>query len=116
VALKWIKNAFALDNPAGASFTPREEALLDKLARKIHRHGLEIPAVVFLESVQPLNFVASQVMVFFQPLVGAFFTSGEYELFASLLERRGTIEKLLQKIENYHQSQSPSRKNNSDGA
>ena len=114
--MSWLKNAFALDKESSRPLTEQEEAVLDKLARKVHQHGLAVPAILFLESVKPLNFVAGQVMVFFQPMVGAFFSTREYDLFTSLLERRFTLEKLLEKIEALENKFPSPPENASDGS
>jgi hypothetical protein len=108
----WLKNAFDLNKEKPRPFTPAEQAIIDKLARKVHRHGMAIPAILFLESVKPLNFVASQVMVFFQPFVNAILDTKEYELFAGMLEERSTIERLLHKIESVEKQTPPN--NNQD--
>ncbi|MHC4644558.1 MAG: hypothetical protein ACYTBJ_03580 [Planctomycetota bacterium] len=95
----WVKNAFAIEQKKTNELTDRERAVLEKLAGRINRHGMTLPAVVFLESVKPLGFVAGQAMVFFRPFVSAFFDTAEYDLLASMLEDRNTIEILLNRIE-----------------
>jgi hypothetical protein len=79
--------------------TPEEGELLDRIAARIVRHGLETPAIFFLESVRPLNFVASQAMVFFGPLATAILPPADYQRLAKILERRESIEALLVRIE-----------------
>lgn len=74
-------------------------ALLDRIAARIVRHGLATPAIFFLESVRPLNFVAAQTMVFFGPLATAILPRADYERLAKLLERRESVEALLVRIE-----------------
>ncbi len=79
--------------------SPEDAALLDRIAARIVRHGLATPAIFFLESVRPLNFVASQAMVFFGPLATAILPRQDYERFAKILEQRESIEALLVRIE-----------------
>ena len=86
------------------TFTEEDLALLDKVADFVIRKGMATPAVLFLESVSPLNFVGSQVMVFLQPILAAFFSTQEYEHLAEILERRESIGILVERIE---QKQSP---------
>ena len=80
-------------------YTEEEEALLDRMARGVVERRLEVPAIFMLESMKPLSFVGSQLMVFFAPVVGAFYQGPTYDRIAKLLERRGTMEILIRKIE-----------------
>jgi hypothetical protein len=61
-----IKHAFAIPKEA-EKLTEEEEELLGKLAREIVKRRLEAVAITSLESVKYLNFVGSQVMLFFKP-------------------------------------------------
>ena len=75
---------------------PEEEsAVLDKLARKVVEKGMTVPAILFLESVKPLNFIGSQAMVFFEPIVQTVFNIKDYDTLRQALEKRQTIEILL---------------------
>lgn len=76
-----------------------EEKLLERFAEAVVKRGLVAPAILFLESVRPLNFVASQSMLFFAPLVGAIFPRHEWEVLQQLLERRSSIEHIVSRIE-----------------
>ncbi len=81
---------------------PEEEyAVLDKVAKKVVEKSMAVPAIVFLESVKPLNFIGSQALVFFEPIVQTVFNFKDYDTFRSALEKRETIEILIQKIEAY---------------
>ncbi|MFM7200434.1 MAG: hypothetical protein ACKO6N_06565 [Myxococcota bacterium] len=82
-----------------APFAPEDDALLEQLADKVMRYGMAVPAIFFLESVKPLNFVGSQVMLFMGPLVTAFFPGAAYQRLSELLERRDTLEALIRKLE-----------------
>jgi len=76
-----------------------DSVLLDKIAERVVRMGLAVPAVFFLESVKPLSFVGSQALVFFEPFVRAFLVLPDYERFAKLMEDRTAIERLCVRIE-----------------
>lgn len=78
-----------------------EQALIDKVAHKVVDKGWTVPAIMFLESVKPLNFISSQVMVFFEPIVQTVFTFKDYTTFRTALEKRESIEILLLKIEEF---------------
>lgn len=79
--------------------TPQQEEILTKIAKKVIDWRMSVPAILFLESVKPLNYVGSQMMAFFEPFVQAIFSWKDYDEFRRMMEERGTVEKLLQKIE-----------------
>ncbi len=84
----------------GNEALPEDESrVLDKLAGKVVEKGMTVPAILFLESVKPLNFIGSQAMVFFEPIVQTVFNIKDYDTLRQALEKRQTIEILLQKIE-----------------
>ncbi len=78
-----------------------EKAVIDKLARKTTDRGWTVPAILFLESVKPLNFVGSQVLVFFEPIVQTLFNFTDYDTFRRALEKRQAVELLIRRIEEY---------------
>jgi hypothetical protein len=79
--------------------TPQQEEILLKIARKVIHWKMSVPAILFLESVKPLNYVGSQMMAFFAPFVETLFSWKDYDEFRKMMEERETIERLLQKIE-----------------
>ncbi len=91
--------AHAFQVASEETFTEEDLALLDKVAGFVVRKGMATPAVLFLESMSPLNFVGSQVMVFLQPILTTFFSTQEYEHLAEILERRESIGVLVERIE-----------------
>lgn len=84
--------------------------LLTDLAEKIVRRRLAVPAIFFLESAKPLNYVGAQAMVFFGPFVRVLFESPNYYRYSELLEQRPTVELLLQMIEGYESAVARSEK------
>lgn len=77
----------------------RRKELIEKLAQGIVGRGLTAPAIFFLESVKPLNFLGSQAMIFFEPIVRSIFPFQAYTEFAVLLEDRETLESLICEME-----------------
>ena len=73
--------------------------LIEKVAKKVVEWRLAVPAIVVLESAKPLSFVASQVLVFFEPIVQSLLSIKDYERFYEMLEDRRNIELLIQEIE-----------------
>lgn len=76
-----------------------DEALLVRVAQRVARLHMEVPAVLFLESVRPLSFVGSQAMVFFQPFAQAIFPWPQYERFTELMSDRDNLDRLTRLIE-----------------
>jgi len=90
-----------LPDPEKPSLPAEEDAVLEKLAKKVVEWKMSVPAILALESVKPLNFIGSQAMVFFEPIVQAVFNIKDYDTLRGALEKRETIEILLLKIEAY---------------
>jgi len=93
-----FKDAFSLE-PDYEPLTEREVEILDKIAAFISRRRMVGPAIIFLESVKPLNYVGSQAMAFFEPTIKALFSGAQYSEVRRIFERRQSIEALLRKIE-----------------
>jgi DNA repair photolyase len=83
---------------------PEHEEVLDKVAKKVVEKRMTVPALMFIESVKPLNFIGSQVMVFFEPIVQSLFDFKSYTVFREAIENRDNVELLMQKIEKYDAS------------
>jgi hypothetical protein len=76
-------------------FDEADLALLGRVADRVVALRLEVPAILALESARPLSLVAGQSMIFFEPLVQAMFRIADYRRFATLIERRDTMERLV---------------------
>jgi len=99
--MSFLKGNVELPDPEKNPLPAEEEAVLDKLAHKVVDKGMTVPAIIFLESVKPLNYIGSQVLVFFEPIVQTLFNFKDYSTFRTSLEKRETIEILILKIEKY---------------
>jgi hypothetical protein len=77
----------------------QDRALLERLAGRVVELRMEVPAVLALETAKPLALLASQAMVFFEPMIQALFRFSDYRRVALLLERRDVIELLARRIE-----------------
>ncbi|MGR3173830.1 MAG: hypothetical protein ACUZ8N_04455 [Candidatus Scalindua sp.] len=91
-----FKHAFATE---GVKLEDSDTALIKKLADYVVKRGMSVPAVLFLESVRPLNFVGSQTMIFFKPMLSRFFSKYEYDKIADILEKREVVDLLIKEIE-----------------
>ncbi len=77
-----------------------EAKLLDDLAAGIAKRRLTPLALFFLESMKPLGYISSQVMHFFRPIISLIWPSPiKYDQIAEILERRGSLELLLRRLE-----------------
>ncbi|MFH1687514.1 MAG: hypothetical protein ABIE70_08340 [bacterium] len=94
-----FKSQWDLPNPEEHPIPAEEDAVMEKLAKKVVEWRMTAPAIMFLESVKPLNYIGSQTMVFFEPIIQSVFNFKDYETLRCALEKRETIEFLLQKIE-----------------
>ncbi len=97
----FVKGGTELPDPEQNPLEAEENAVLDKLAHKVVDKGMAVPAILFLESVKPLNYIGSQMMVFFEPIVQTVFNFKDYSTLRTTLEKRNSIEILLLKIEEF---------------
>ncbi|HXX74667.1 MAG TPA: hypothetical protein VEI50_06030 [Nitrospiraceae bacterium] len=80
-------------------FTTEDLALLERVADAVVNGKMAAPATVFLESLGPMNFLGSQALHFFTPIIEIAFNAQDVSQIAHLLERRETIPRLLALIE-----------------
>ena len=85
--------------PEKPPLSAEDRALLERMANWVGKRGMTVPAVLFLESVKPLNFVGSQMLFFFEPIVHAVFAGKDYTRFAQLMEDDDTLEQFMTMIE-----------------
>lgn len=83
--------------------TPEEEEeLIKKAAELVHKYGMEVAAIMLLESVKPLVYIGGQMGRFFLfpfiPFFGEKVTEGS-EKFFTVFEKRENVEKLLKLVE-----------------
>jgi hypothetical protein len=76
-----------------------DEALLDRLAARVLELHMEVPAILALETAKPLTVVASQALIFLEPMIQSLFRFSEYRRFTTLIERRDVMESLIRRIE-----------------
>ena len=96
--LEKLKHAFAV-GPAPAGAKRELPPSLERLALEIVERGMETPAMVLLDSIRPISFLAGQAMHAVWPLVNMAGKFDDYQIIAEALEDRQTIELLLAKIE-----------------
>jgi hypothetical protein len=94
------RHAFSM-KVAEDEFNADDMALIERVANEIVKRRMTTPALLFLESVKPLSFFASQAMYVFRPFIIAAMLGNPdgYERFALLMEKSEGMEKLIQSIE-----------------
>jgi hypothetical protein len=96
--MEWLKQAFAIDPPGPVQPTEAQRLLVDRLCREVVRRRMSMPAQMLLEMGRPLNYLSAQVMHFFQPFITALADPAAYDELSSLLERRGSIEYISERL------------------
>jgi hypothetical protein len=99
MAFDWLKHAFAIEPEEPLEPTEAQKVVVDRLCRHVVERGLAAPALVFLESVRPLNYVTSQTLQFFAPALSAVADAQACRDVADFLEHRGSIDYLCRRIE-----------------
>lgn len=83
--------------------TPKdEEKMIRKAAEKIHEYGMDLAAVLFLQSYKPLTYVGGQmgrfmIFPFFYMLGGGIAQSAEK--FFMIFENKDNVERLIKLLE-----------------
>lgn len=92
-----LKHAFAVEREPGP-LTDEDDALVDRLVRFIVDRGLEAPATLALEASRPYTFLGSQFLVFIRPFAHLALPGPDYDRFARLIERRGSVDLILDRL------------------
>ena len=100
-----LRHAFA---PTSAEpLSSADLALLERAADVIVQRGMATPAVLFLESLGPMNFLGSQALHFLTPILSVVFAQRDVERVALLLERRDTLSRLSALIDTCEHERHP---------
>ena len=99
-----ISHAFAV-GPESEDLSPQDLQLLEKVASAIVSRRLDMPAVLLLESSEPLNFLSSQVVQGLRPFLDIVCAPAETERLAHILERRDAMSQLAWLIQEQRDKQ-----------
>ncbi|MCX5743822.1 MAG: hypothetical protein NT062_15125 [Proteobacteria bacterium] len=89
-----------MSTPAGEpALGPEDLTMLDELADAIVARGLATPALFFIESMRPLTFVGSQLMIVLRPMVVLMWSGRRWDQVQRVLEVRGSTEQLARRLE-----------------
>ena len=94
--------------------TPEDEAeMIRKIAEKIHQYGLDVAAILMIESVKPLSFIGAQMGRFFVspflPALGENIGMSGEKLF-QIFEKHENVEKLIKAVEELTQEEEERKK------
>jgi hypothetical protein len=89
-----------LDTSAFAAPVSRQDhsALIAEIAARVVARHLALPAVLFLESIKPLNRLAGQALLCLAPLCGLFVPCEAMDRFSDMLQDRRNIDMLIDAI------------------
>lgn len=76
-----------------------EDDLAERIAQRVVDMGMGMISVVFLESLKPLSFIGSSILVFGRPVMSVFFDGTAYDRFIAFMEDRNNIDRLVDRIE-----------------
>ena len=76
-----------------------DKVFLTRMAEEVIARRLTTPSIFFLEMMKPLNFVSSQAMIFFGPIISAFVKTDGYYRAAELFEEQSSVEFLICELE-----------------
>lgn len=99
MGLDWLKHAFAIEPEGPVEPTEGQRAVIERMCREVVARRMTTPALVFLETVRPLNYVSSQVLQFFNPVLTLVASPSACRDLAEFLEHRGSIDCLCRRIE-----------------
>lgn len=99
-----VRHAFAVERPEGFEPTEDERRVADRVCGWLARRGLGQVALLALEAHRGLNYFSAHALHFFRPLVAALFDTRDYRVFSELLERRGSIDFLVRRIESFEET------------
>ena len=97
-----LKHAFAV-TPADETELVLPDSLL-RLAEKVVEVGMASPAILLLETSVPLNFLAGQTLLAFEPFAASFLDPLAVREAGYALEDRRLVKKLIEHIENISNS------------
>lgn len=94
--------------------TPEDEdEMISKIAEKIHQYGLDVAAILMIESVKPLSFIGAQMGRFFVspflPALGENVGMSGEKLF-QIFEKHENVEKLIKAVEELTQEEEERKK------
>ncbi|RKY22388.1 MAG: hypothetical protein DRQ55_01125 [Planctomycetota bacterium] len=82
-----------------AALAPDERQLLEQIADSVVARGVALPAMMFLETVAPMNMLSSSMLQLASPMWRMLLPASRIDLAAAILQRRESIPALLTMID-----------------
>ncbi len=89
------------DEEFSTELTEIQLEVIEKVAKEVVDRRMAVPVMMFLESVRPLNWVASQLMLFLEPFTAWILGFKELVDLRRALQKRESISVIIDKIEEY---------------
>ena len=83
----------------GLKLTDEQRDLVERFTNWVIRRGMTVPAILFLETIKPLSFLASQAVVVGRIPAELIFDRMKIEALIGLLEDRKNVELVLREVE-----------------
>ena len=103
-----LKHAFAVEKKEAVQVDEKTEETINRICREVVRRQMVVPALMLLEMSRPLNYLGSQALHFFQPFASVLVDSSAWGRFAAFLEQRGSVEFMIQRLEDLNAENAPS--------
>lgn len=94
-----LRHAFAIESAEACVPNARQSEICDLLLREVSRRSLTTPAILWLETTKPLNYVGAQLLHFCEPILSAVCDQQACREFAQFLERPGAVDYLCGRLE-----------------
>jgi hypothetical protein len=75
------------------------DQIIERIAQEVVKRRLETPAALFLEMHRPLQFLSSQALIVFTPMLAVVFRASNLEKVSLLMQERENLDRLLNRIE-----------------
>ncbi len=108
-----LKHAFAIGESKNYDPSEEQKVIVDKVCHEVVNRHLTLPATILLETFRPLNYIGSQIMHFFQPIISTVLSGKGYEDFSQFLEQRGSVDYLCRRINEIEDDKKQSSKDTS---
>lgn len=82
-----------------SAFSDEDVALMERTAQALVQRRLAVPALMFLETVSPMNMVSASMLQLMSPAWRAVLPGSRIDGLAALLERRDALPELMRRIE-----------------
>ena len=105
-----IKHAFAIGESQQSEPNEKQKIIVDKVCEEVVNRKLSMPALIMLETFSPLNYIGSQVMHFFQPIISSVLSGDGYSEFSVFLEQRGRVDYICKRINEIEMEKSDPKK------